>query len=77
MGGVSLVRRACGLSRKAIAKGIRDIEAGAALVEGRIRRPGARDKRITVSDPRLVDTLEEMIDHQTQGRPGIGAAMDL
>ena len=48
-GGVSLVRRACGLSRKAIAKGIRDIEAGAALVEGRIRRPGAGRKRITVS----------------------------
>lgn len=68
-GGVSLVRRACGLSRKAIAKGIRDIEAGAALVEGRIRRPGAGRKRITVSDPRLVDTLEEMIDHQTRGDP--------
>ena len=27
-GGVSLVRRACGLSRKAIAKGIREIKSG-------------------------------------------------
>jgi hypothetical protein len=68
-GGVSLVRRACGLSRKAISKGIRDIEEGAALVEGRIRRPGAGRKLITVSDPRLVDTLEEMIDQQTRGDP--------
>ena len=68
-GGVSRVRRACGLSRKAISKGIREIEEGSASVEGRIRRPGAGRKLITVSDPRLVDTLEEMIDHQTRGDP--------
>jgi Rhodopirellula transposase DDE domain len=68
-GGVSLVRRACGLSRKAISKGMRDIEEGSALGEGRIRRPGAGRKLITVSDPRLVDSLEEMIDHQTRGDP--------
>jgi transposase len=68
-GGVSLVHRACGLSRKAIAKGIREIEAGAALAAGRIRRPGAGRKRITVSDPRLLETLEAMIEHQTRGDP--------
>ncbi|MGH9353597.1 MAG: ISAzo13 family transposase, partial [Terriglobia bacterium] len=68
-GGVSLVRRACGLSRKAISKGIREIEKGSASAEGRIRRPGAGRKLITVSDPRLVNTLEEMIDHQTRGDP--------
>jgi len=67
-GGVSLVRRACGLSRKAIAKGIQEIEAGVAW-EGRIRRPGAGRKPITVSDPRLVDILEAMIDSQTRGDP--------
>jgi hypothetical protein len=67
-GGVSLVRRACGLSRKAIAKGIQEIEQGVAL-EGRIRRPGAGRKPITISDPRLVETLEEMIDYQTRGDP--------
>jgi transposase len=68
-GGVSLVHRACGLSRKAIAKGIREIEEGAALAAGRIRRPGAGRKRLTVSDPRLLDTLEGMIEHQTRGDP--------
>ncbi len=67
-GGVSLVRRACGLSRKAIAKGIQEIEQGIAL-EGRVRRPGAGRKPITVSDPRLVEVLEEMIDYQTRGDP--------
>ena len=48
-GGVSLVRRACGLSRKAIAKGIREIEARTGLSPGRIRRPGGGRKLITVS----------------------------
>jgi len=45
-GGVSLLRRACGLSRRAIAKGIREIEAGVALAPGRIRRPGAGRKAL-------------------------------
>jgi len=68
-GGVSLVRRACGLSRKAIAKGIREIQEGSTPLEGRIRRPGGGRKAITVSDPRLVDTLEKIVDQQTRGDP--------
>ena len=68
-GGVSLVRRACGLSRKAIAKGIREIQRESRPLAGRIRRPGAGRKSITQSDPRLVQTLEELIDDQTRGDP--------
>jgi hypothetical protein len=68
-GGVSLVRRACGLSRKAIAKGIREIHEGVPLPAGRIRRPGAGRKSVLVSDPRLVDALEGMIEDQTRGDP--------
>src|SRR5262252_1643302 len=67
-GGVSLVRRACGLSRKAIRKGIQELEAGVRL-GGRIRRPGAGRKPITQSDPLLVDRLEGLIDEQTRGDP--------
>ena len=68
-GGVSLVRRACGLSRKAIAKGIREIQRGSRPLVGRIRRPGAGRKSITQSDPGLVQTLEALIDDQTRGDP--------
>ncbi len=68
-GGVSLVCRACGLSRKAIANGIREIGEGVALPAGRIRRPGAGRKSLEASDPRLVDTLEGMIADQTRGDP--------
>jgi len=68
-GGVSLVRRACGLSRKAIVKGIREIREGAVPLEGRIRCPGAGRKSITVSNPGLLAALEQMIDPETRGDP--------
>ena len=68
-GGVSLVSRACGLSRRAIAKGIREIDEGVALPVGRIRRPGAGRKALVVSDPRLMNTLEAMLADQSRGDP--------
>ena len=48
-GGISLVRQACGLSRKAITKGMNEISEGTTL-PGRIRRLGAGRKKITVRD---------------------------
>jgi hypothetical protein len=68
-GGVSLVSRACGLSRKAIRKGILELGARGRPMVGRIRRPGAGRRSITRSDPRLVETLEALIDEQTRGDP--------
>ena len=68
-GGVSQVGRACGLSRNVIAKGIREIHDGAVLPAGRIRRGGAGRKPLTVRDPKLVATLEALIDAHTRGDP--------
>ena len=68
-GGISAVSQACGLSRKAIAKGIREIETGTAPPPGRVRQPGAGRKRITDHDPRLVGALERLIDPETRGDP--------
>jgi hypothetical protein len=68
-GGVSVVGRACGLSRKAISKGIGELQARDKPLVGRIRRPGAGRKSITQSDPHLVRTLERLIDEQTRGDP--------
>src|SRR5208283_5332573 len=68
-GGVSMVHRACGLSRKAIAKGIREIAAGEAPEVGRIRRPGAGRKNLTETDPALMAALEGLIDGGTRGDP--------
>ena len=68
-GGVSMVHRACGLSRKAIGKGIREIEEGDSPPEGHIRRPGAGRKNLTVSDPALLAALDDLIDGGTRGDP--------
>ncbi len=68
-GGISQVRRACGLSRKAIAKGMREIEEGTAVPPGRIRRPGAGRKKIITHDPRLPAALDRLIDPETRGDP--------
>lgn len=68
-GGVSAVSRACGLSRKTIAKGIEEIATGTAAPAGRIRRPGAGRKRITETDPGLADAIERLIDPDTRGDP--------
>ena len=68
-GGVSAVRRACGLSRKAIAKGIQEIRSGSVPAEGRIRRKGAGRKRLTARDPRLLSALDRLVDPETRGDP--------
>jgi Rhodopirellula transposase DDE domain len=67
-GGVSRIRQACGLSRKAIAKGIREIAEGNTM-SGRIRRPGAGRKSIVDCDPKLLVSLERLIEPVTRGDP--------
>jgi len=68
-GGISEVSRACGLSRKAIAKGIKEIENGTAPPPGRVRQPGAGRKPITTTDPRLLEALDRLLDPATRGDP--------
>jgi hypothetical protein len=68
-GGLSKVHRACGLSRKAIALGLRELREGMILPEGRIRRLGAGRKRITTTDPELVSSLEGLVEPDTVGDP--------
>ena len=67
-GGVSRIHRVCGLSRKAIATGMREIAEGTPM-PGRIRRAGAGRKRITVGDPTLLAALERLIEPDTRGDP--------
>ena len=67
-GGVSKVRRACGLSRKAIAKGMHEISDGNTM-PGCIRRSGAGRKKITVRDSKLLASLEHLVEPETRGDP--------
>lgn len=68
-GGVSKVREACGLSRKAIAKGIREISDENRMPAGRVRRLGAGRKKIAIRDPQLLVLLERLIEPVTRGDP--------
>jgi hypothetical protein len=68
-GGVSAVHRACGLSRVTIAAGIEEIAGTVHLEPGRIRRPGAGRKRVSVSDPGVLRALDRLIEPDTRGDP--------
>lgn len=68
-GGVSMVSRACGLSRNVIHKGIGEIRQGETLPVGRVRRVGAGRKSIAGTDPGIVAAIDALMDGSTRGDP--------
>jgi hypothetical protein len=46
-GGIELVARASGVSRKTVSAGVAELEAGEDPLEGRVRREGGGRKRLT------------------------------
>jgi Rhodopirellula transposase DDE domain len=71
-GGVSLVARATGLSRPTIRVGLRELELSSnrrALAATRVRLAGGGRRRLTESDPGLLEALERLIDPTTRGDP--------
>ena len=67
-GGVSLVSRACGLSRVTITKAMGELGAGP-LAGGRVRRSGAGRRKLVVRDPDLPHALEALVEPLTRGDP--------
>ena len=67
-GGVSVVSRACGLSRPTITKGMRELDE-APLPAGRVRQAGAGRPMLELADPELADALEALIEPGTRGDP--------
>jgi hypothetical protein len=67
-GGISLVSRACGLSRVTITKAIGELSAKP-LAEGRIRRSGAGRHPVVMQDPDLLDKLDALVEPLTRGDP--------
>jgi hypothetical protein len=74
-GGISLVARATGITRKRIATGLRELQqlaaapATAPATPSRIRRPGGGSKPLTERDPTLWGDLEALVDPVTRGDP--------
>ena len=67
-GGVSLISRACGLSRVTILKGIRELGAPALSPE-RIRRAGGGRRSLVQHDPQLPGLLESLVEPLARGDP--------
>ena len=67
-GGVSLVSRACGLSRVTITKGIGEL-AQPPLPEERVRREGGGRWSLVKRDPRLPDVLDTLVEPLSRGDP--------
>ena len=71
VGGVSMVARATGVSRRAIRAGVKELKARPVLAGSRprIRRPGGGRKRTVDTDPTLLKDLERLIEPGTRGDP--------
>lgn len=67
-GGISLVSRACGLSRVTITQAVGELDA-APLPAGRVRRSGAGRRRLAVRDPELLRALEALVEPLARGDP--------
>jgi hypothetical protein len=67
-GGVSLVSRACGLSRVTITKGIREL-GDDSMPTTRVRREGAGRPSLVSVDPTLPGVLEALVEPLTRGDP--------
>jgi hypothetical protein len=68
-GGVSLVARATGISRRAIQVGLREVEAGDTRPPGRVRRAGGGRKSAVHHQPGLPEHLEALVEPLTRGDP--------
>jgi len=67
-GGVSLVSRACGLSRVTITKGMNEL-AEPPLPQERIRRVGGGRWELVVRDPDLIGALDCLVEPLSRGDP--------
>ena len=72
-GGVSVVARATGVSRRAITEGMKELSEPQTrkvrLDEARIRRRGAGRKRTVEKDSTLLEDLDRLVDPVTRGDP--------
>ena len=72
-GGVSVVARATGVSRRAITEGMKELKEPKKrkdrLEEARIRRRGAGRKRTVDKDSSLLEDLDRLVDPVTRGDP--------
>jgi transposase len=70
-GGVSLVSRSTGISRRAIHVGLHELQADRTgdSIANRVRRPGAGPPTLTAMQPGLLATLDALVEPTSRGDP--------
>lgn len=71
-GGISMVAKATSLSRTTIYQGLKELSecpSGARLRRDRVRGEGGGRKALTAKDPRLLESLERLVEPSTCGDP--------
>ena len=68
-GGLSVVSRATGVSRRVIRQGRAELKQPVVRPAGRIRRPGGGRKRLAEKEPLLAEDLERLVEPVTRGDP--------
>ena len=68
-GGVSVVSRATGFSRRTIAQGIRELKNNEHLSGNRVRREGGGRKKVTETQPDLLSSLDALVEPTAKGDP--------
>ena len=74
-GGIKVVAAAADVSAVTVSRGVAELEGGGEPL-GRARRPGGGRKRVAGTDARLKDALLALVDPESQGGPGVAAAVD-
>ncbi len=67
-GGIQGVYRATGIAASTIGRGVVDLDEEP-LALGAVRRPGAGRKRLTNTDPMLLEDLDRLADDDSRGDP--------
>jgi hypothetical protein len=67
-GGIAVVAAATGVHPDTVAKGVRELEGGAAP-SARVRAPGGGRKPAAETDPGLAPALTALVDPETRGDP--------
>ena len=68
-GGIERVKKATGMARSTIERGIRELESDATLSPERTRRPGGGRKRATEKDATLSADLDALVEPTASGDP--------
>jgi len=68
-GGVVAVSRATGIARSTIDRGLADLRTGAARLGNRVRRRGGGSKPAIVTQPGLLEALNELVQSSIRGDP--------